>query len=91
VQGYTEISFARIPAPGLPFGEKFRKRWRPMPKGCCSCQYRRHVIIVVGEPTETGTIVVGAALIQSRGDYLWMNWDKNRQKLYRMRRYWLGF
>jgi len=72
---------------GLPFGDEFRKRWKPLSKGCCSCQFRRHVIVFVADSNESGSVVVQAALIQSRWDYLRQNWDENVQKWYRMRSY----
>jgi hypothetical protein len=37
---YPSLEFRAV---GLPLGEAFLRRWRPLAKGCCSCQYRRHV------------------------------------------------
>ncbi len=51
-------------------GEEERERWRPLDKGCCSCQHGRHVVVEAAAPSGTGSIVVQAALIQSRWDYL---------------------
>jgi hypothetical protein len=55
---------------GLPFGEELRNRWRPLRQGCCSAQFGRHVIVMVANPTENGSVLVRANLVQSRWDYL---------------------
>jgi hypothetical protein len=45
-------------------------------KGCCSCQFGRHVIAAAAEPTATGSVVIHANLIQSRRDYLRRHWNR---------------
>ncbi len=56
------------------FSKETRKRWLPLYLGCCSYQFRRHVAVVVFDSNESGSIMVEAALIQSRWDYLRLNW-----------------
>jgi hypothetical protein len=70
----------RVPAlerrfAGLPLGEEALRRWRPLSRGCCSCQFGRHVIVLVADSTEKGSVLVEAALVQSRGDFLRLKWD----------------
>ena len=48
--------------------------WRPLEYGCCTFQFRRHFEVLV--PNEGGTVVVQAVLIQSRWDFLRLNWNK---------------
>ncbi len=55
---------------GLRFGEATRNQWRPLRQRCCSAQFGRHVIVMAADPTENGSILVQANLIQSRWDYL---------------------
>ena len=45
------------------------RRWRPLERGCCSCQYHRHVIVEFAGPGDDGSTVLQAALIQNRWDY----------------------
>jgi hypothetical protein len=61
---------------GLSLGEG--DRWRPLPRGCCSCRFRRHVIMEVADFSENGSVLVDAALIQRRWDYLQLKWNKTR-------------
>lgn len=56
--------------PGLTFGEELRNQWRPLGQGCCSCQFGRHIIVMAAQPSENGSVLVQANLIQSRWDYL---------------------
>jgi hypothetical protein len=56
------------------------KGWVPPYVGG-SYSYRRHVIVVVADSDERGSVIVEAALIQGRWDYLRLNW-------YKMRPYW---
>ncbi len=72
---------------GLPFGEQFRMRWRPLPDGCCSCQYRRHVVVVAANSGVDGSVVVEAALVQSRSDHLVQSWNKVALKFHRITSY----
>jgi hypothetical protein len=61
---------------GLPLGEG--SPWRTLYGGCCSIHFRRHVIVEVADPREGGSVLVHAALIQSRWDYLRLNWNNVR-------------
>src|SRR5262249_45498674 len=63
-------------APGLPLPDT--SPWRTLYGGCCSVYFRRHVIVRISSPNEGGSIVVQAALIQNRADYLRKNWDNVR-------------
>jgi hypothetical protein len=63
---------------GLPFAFAEGSPWRPLSKGCCSAQFRRHVIVEVADSRENGSVVVEAALIQSRWDYLRLKWNALR-------------
>jgi hypothetical protein len=54
----------------LILGEEERQQWRPLDKGCCSRQHRRHIVVEAADFRDTGSTVVQAALIQSRWDYL---------------------
>jgi hypothetical protein len=58
---------------GFRFGEG--DPCRPLSKGCCSCQFLRHVIVEVAEPSENGSVLVHADLIQSRWNYLQLKWN----------------
>src|SRR5437762_9065758 len=51
-------------------GEEIRKRWLPLYAGCCSYQFRRHVAVVVVKVYQSGSVLVQAAWVQSRWDYL---------------------
>jgi hypothetical protein len=62
---------------GAAFGEETRKRWLPLYVGCCSYQFRRHVTVVVADVNENGSVIVEAALVQSRWLYLQLNWRKD--------------
>ncbi len=61
---------------GLPFGEG--SPWRTLYGGCCTVYFRRHVIVEVAGPSESGSVVVHAALILGRWDYLRLNWNNVR-------------
>ena len=58
------------------FGNDSGRRWLPLYVGCCSYQVRRHVVVEVVAPDDAGFIVVQAALVQGRWDYLKRNWRK---------------
>jgi hypothetical protein len=62
---------------GLPFGDE--DLCRPLLKGCCSCQFGRHVVVAAANPTDTGSVLVGASLIQSRWDYLRLKWNRGHR------------
>lgn len=51
------------------FDEDTRAKWLPVYSGCCTYQFRRHFAVVVAEPSGTGSVVLTAALIQSRSRY----------------------
>lgn len=53
-----------------------RRQWTPL-DGCTTFQYRRHFTIIKIDPG--GTVLVAAALTQSRWDYLRQNWSKLRE------------
>ena len=59
------------------FSEETRKRWLPLYVGCCSYQFRRHVAVVVADVSENGSLLVEAALVQSRWLYFRLNWRRN--------------
>ena len=59
---------------GVLLGRENLRRWLALRPNGCIYQFRRHFAAVVAD--ETGTVVVEAALIQSRWDYLRENWDK---------------
>jgi len=64
---------------GVDFMKPFshlEERWQRLSAGCCSYQYRRHVVVVVGGVGKNGPVIIEAALIQSRWDYLRLNWNK---------------
>ena len=55
--------------------------WAPLARSCGNYQFRRHFAIVIA--TADGNrgskaIAVQAALVQSRWDYLRLNWNKKR-------------
>ena len=52
------------------FDGKTRSRWLPLYVGCCTYQFRRHFTVVIQQNDGQGTVVVMAALIQSRWKYL---------------------
>jgi hypothetical protein len=58
------------------FDQNTRQNWLPLYVGCCSYQYRRHVAVVIAKQDERGTLISQAALIQSRWDFLRLNWTK---------------
>ncbi len=60
------------------FSDEIRKRWLPLYVGCCSYQFRRHVTVLVEDADENGSVIVEAALVQSRWLYLRLNWRKDR-------------
>jgi hypothetical protein len=64
---------------GLPLGED--DPCRRLPKGCCGCQFQRHVIVMVADPSARGggSVLVHANLIQSRWDYLRLRWNKGQR------------
>jgi hypothetical protein len=61
---------------GLPLSEG--SPWRALYGGCCTVYFRRHVIVEVADPSGNGSVVVHAALILSRRDYLLLNWNNVR-------------
>jgi len=63
---------------GLPFGEGAVKHWKPLSEGCCSVQHGRHVLVMVADSSERGTVLVEAALIQTRWDYLLTTFSERR-------------
>jgi hypothetical protein len=67
---------------GAVFSEQVRKRWLPLYVGCCSYQFRRHVTVVAIDVNQSGSVIVEAALIQSRWDYLRRNWSEDRSMWY---------
>lgn len=58
------------------FDQNTRKKWLPLSAGCCSYKYRRHVSVVIAQQDQRGSLIVQAALIQSRRDLLRSNWTK---------------
>jgi len=52
--------------------------WPPLKAGCCIYQYRRHVAMFFASPSGTGSVIVQADMIQSRWDFLRLNWSKMR-------------
>jgi hypothetical protein len=58
------------------FDDDTRRKWLPLYVGCCSYQYRRHVAVVIAQQDERGSLISQAALIQSRRDFLRLNWTK---------------
>jgi hypothetical protein len=73
---YRLLGFEQRFPGGLNLGEE--DPCRPLHRGCCSCQFRRHVIVDVADPSGSGSVLVQAALIQSRWDYLRLNWNNVR-------------
>jgi hypothetical protein len=61
---------------GFPLGEGPCQR---LSEGCCSCQFGRHVTVALANPSEDGSVLVHANLIQSRWDYLRLKWNKGRR------------
>jgi hypothetical protein len=61
------------------FSEETRKRWLPLYVGCCAYQFRRHIAVVVADVDERGPVIVEAALVQSRHDFLRLNWARKRR------------
>ena len=47
-----------------------RERWLPLYVGCCAYQFRRHVAVLAANVHESGYVMVEAALVQGRWDYL---------------------
>jgi hypothetical protein len=43
-----------------------QRRWLPLKAGCCTYQYRRHVVVIVAGLSENRSVIVQADLIQSR-------------------------
>lgn len=75
-------SMRRIPGlehgfAGLPSEDQVGHMWNPLSQGCCGSRFGRHVIVTVGEYSDGGSIVVKAALIQSRADHLRSNWRES--------------
>jgi hypothetical protein len=60
------------------FGEETRKIWLPVYVGCCTYEFRRHFAVVVADVTDGGTLIVEAALVQSRWEYFRHNWSKKQ-------------
>jgi hypothetical protein len=54
------------------------KLWLPLYIGCCSYQFRRHVVVLAADATEKGSLVIEASLVQSRWDFLRLNWTRDR-------------
>ena len=52
--------------------------WPPLRAGCCTYQYRRHVAVFAADVSGNRLLIVQADLIQSRWDYLRLNWNKLR-------------
>jgi hypothetical protein len=50
--------------------------WLPLYIGCCSYQFHRHFLLLAARVDDSGSIVLAAAMIQSRWDYLRLNWSK---------------
>ena len=48
--------------------------WLPLEGVCFTYQFRRHFAVVVSN--EDGSVIVEASLIQSRWDFLRLNWNK---------------
>jgi len=57
---------------GYPYTDEFGGRWQTLSPGCCSSRLRRHVVVLVADPKKDGSIVLEAALVQNRGQYLWL-------------------
>ena len=61
-------------------GVGYRTAWAKADSGCGVNQFRRHFAFVILVADGKATIVVQAALIQSRWDYLRLNWNKKRSE-----------
>lgn len=61
---------------GFPVGED--DPWWPLHGDCCARQYRRHVIVIAADRDGGGSVLLQAALIQSRWDYLRLDWNRVR-------------
>jgi hypothetical protein len=55
---------------------------RPLYSGCCSCQIGRHVIVMAGDPSDNGSVIVQANLLQNRWDHLRFALNKARRPLW---------
>jgi hypothetical protein len=64
---------------GLPFGDE--DECRTSNRGCCSCQFGRHFIVMAADPNENGSILLRANLIQSRGDYLRLKYNALQKRV----------
>lgn len=58
------------------FDQSTRRKWLPLYVGCCSYKYRPHVAIIIAQQDERGSLILQAALIQSRHEFLRSNWTK---------------
>lgn len=58
------------------FRPEVRRKWLPLYVGCCSYRKGRHTAVVIAQIDERGSLIVQAALIQSRRDFLRLNWTK---------------
>ena len=73
----------RRASPTEAFTGQIRKQWLPLyVGGCCSYQFRRHVAIMIADADETGTVIVEAALLQTRWEYLRRDWRTDRSDWY---------
>jgi hypothetical protein len=52
------------------FSDQTQEQWLPLYLGCCSYQFRRHVTVVATQRSGSGSVVLMAALVQSRWRYL---------------------
>lgn len=50
------------------------KKWLPLYVGCCSYQFGRHVVVLIGDIQGKQAIIVQAALVQTRMAYLRQHW-----------------
>lgn len=72
--GYPREGLQRDPSSVVRMLDPYaRESWKPLEEGRCY-QYRRSFAVVVVD--DDGQAIVEAALIQSRWDYLRLNWDK---------------
>lgn len=60
------------------FSPEQRNTWLPMYVGCCTYQFRRHIVVLTGEVQGTDVVLVEAALVQSRWAFLLRNWSSQR-------------
>jgi hypothetical protein len=69
----------RIPGLAHRFAGRYKdqsgQKWNPLVDDCCASQFGQHVIMMVGNYEGNGSVVVKAALIRSRSDYLKLKFD----------------